>query len=116
MARAFSPMIAFIGVRISWLMLERNEVLALLASSAELKATARASLLAIASRISALTLVIPTMMKFSSSSIRETFIETQIGSLVPFCLYEKINVSLLSRAFISSLLSMVCRKFSLSSE
>ena len=69
-------MMAFIGVRISWLMLDRNEVFALFASSAEASASESASLFAMASRISASTLEMPTMMKCSSSSIRETFMLT----------------------------------------
>ena len=69
-------MIAFMGVRISWLMLDRKDVFALLASSAALRASASASLLAMASRISASTSVMPTMMKCSSSSMREAFMLT----------------------------------------
>ena len=46
-------MMAFIGVRISWLMLERKAVLALLASSASVSASASASFFAMDSRISA---------------------------------------------------------------
>ena len=67
------PMIAFIGVRISWLMLERNALHALSASFAAFRASASTSLLAMVSRISASTFVMPMMMNCSSFSIRDAF-------------------------------------------
>ena len=52
--RVVMPMMAFMGVRISWLMLERKSVLALLARSADCNASAAASC---ARRISSLACV-----------------------------------------------------------
>ena len=51
-ARLPSPMIAFIGVRISWLMFDRKAVLALLAPSAEIRASLSALFMSRVSRIS----------------------------------------------------------------
>ena len=72
MAMLFKPMMAFMGVRISWLMLDRNVVLALLASSAMVSASARASFLAIDSRTSASISVRPRPMECTMWSSRSS--------------------------------------------
>ena len=69
-ARLFRPMMAFMGVRISWLMLDRKAVLALLACSAAASASASARFLASASRISASMTVKPTPTAWTMWSSR----------------------------------------------
>ena len=56
LARAVKPMMAFMGVRISWDMLERNTLLALLARLAWARASSRSIFFSISLRVSSSTL------------------------------------------------------------
>ena len=71
-ARLLRPMMAFMGVRISWLMFERKAVFALLASSAASSASLRAWFLAMESRISASMMVSPMPTACTMWSLRSS--------------------------------------------
>ena len=86
------PIIAFIGVRISWLMELRNEVLAAFASFACASASLRARRFAMESRVSASTSEKPIPTARMTESARSSAMRTSAIRSISYCSCPSITV------------------------